>query len=142
MPARPGTGVGGRQRYGPSSARAQDRGWSAGPARRPDADLRKAERTAQRHMASPFLPAGATSGDSGGELSSGDDSGDVESLQSPETEASRGLAQLFEKAAARVQGLMAVASREQLLYLYARYKQVKSQVGVDAGEPPEAFSFL
>uniref|UniRef100_A0A5F5Q124 Acyl-CoA-binding domain-containing protein 6 n=1 Tax=Equus caballus TaxID=9796 RepID=A0A5F5Q124_HORSE len=76
-------------------------------------------------MASPLLPAGATTGDSGGELSSGDDSGDVESLPSPELEASRSLAELFEKAAAHLQGLMQVASREQLLYLYARYKQVK-----------------
>ncbi|EFB23799.1 hypothetical protein PANDA_007788 [Ailuropoda melanoleuca] len=74
-------------------------------------------------MASPFLPAGATTGDSGGELSSGDDSGDVESLQSPETETSGSLAELFEKAAAHLQGLVQVASREQLLYLYARYKQ-------------------
>uniref|UniRef100_A0A9L0IJI5 Acyl-CoA-binding domain-containing protein 6 n=1 Tax=Equus asinus TaxID=9793 RepID=A0A9L0IJI5_EQUAS len=76
-------------------------------------------------MASPLRPAGATTGDSGGELSSGDDSGDVESLPSPELEASRSLAELFEKAAAHLQGLMQVASREQLLYLYARYKQVK-----------------
>uniref|UniRef100_A0A8D0YWF8 Acyl-CoA-binding domain-containing protein 6 n=1 Tax=Sus scrofa TaxID=9823 RepID=A0A8D0YWF8_PIG len=78
-------------------------------------------------MASPFLPSGATTGDSGGELSSGDDSGDAESLQSPETEASRSLTELFEKAAAHLQGLVQVASREQLLYLYARYKQVKSR---------------
>ncbi|XP_027790862.1 acyl-CoA-binding domain-containing protein 6 isoform X3 [Marmota marmota marmota] len=76
-------------------------------------------------MATPFLPAGATTGDSGGELSSGDDSGDVESPQNPETEASRNLAELFEKAAAHLQSLIQVASREQLLYLYARYKQVK-----------------
>lgn len=84
-------------------------------------------RTEQGHMASPFLPAGATTGDSGGELSSGDESGDVESLQSPETEASGSLAELFEKAAEHLQDLVQVASREQLLYLYARYKQVKSQ---------------
>nr|XP_048277107.1 acyl-CoA-binding domain-containing protein 6 isoform X2 [Myodes glareolus] len=76
-------------------------------------------------MATPFLSAGATTGDSGGELSSGDDSGDMESPQTPETEASRSLAEQFEKAAAHVQGLIQVASREQLLYLYARYKQVK-----------------
>lgn len=76
-------------------------------------------------MATPFLPAGATTGDSGGELSSGDDSGEMESSQNPETEASRNLDELFEKAAAHVQGLVHVASREQLLYLYARYKQVK-----------------
>ncbi|XP_058395921.1 acyl-CoA-binding domain-containing protein 6 isoform X3 [Diceros bicornis minor] len=76
-------------------------------------------------MASPCLPAGPPPGDSGGELSSGDDSGDVESFPSPEPAASRSLAELFEKAAARLQGLVQVASREQLLYLYARYKQVK-----------------
>lgn len=73
-------------------------------------------------MATPFLPAGATTGDSGGELSSGDNSGDIEF---PQTEASRSLGEQFEKAAAHVQGLLQVASREQLLYLYARYKQVK-----------------
>lgn len=82
-------------------------------------------RTERGDMATPFLPAGATTGDSGGELSSGDDSGDVESPQNPETEASRNLAELFEKAAAHLQSLIQVASREQLLYLYARYKQVK-----------------
>ncbi|XP_057582677.1 acyl-CoA-binding domain-containing protein 6 isoform X2 [Hippopotamus amphibius kiboko] len=90
-------------------------------------------------MASPFLPSGATTGDSGGELSSGDDSGDVESLQSPETEASRSLTELFEKAAARLQGLVQVASREQLLYLYARYKQVK--VGNCNTPKPSFFDF-
>uniref|UniRef100_A0A452QYL3 Acyl-CoA-binding domain-containing protein 6 n=1 Tax=Ursus americanus TaxID=9643 RepID=A0A452QYL3_URSAM len=90
-------------------------------------------------MASPFLPAGATTGDSGGELSSGDDSGDVESLQSPETEASGSLAELFEKAAAHLQGLVQVASREQLLYLYARYKQVK--VGNCNTPKPSFFDF-
>lgn len=76
-------------------------------------------------MASSFLPAGATTGDSGGELSSGDDSGEVEFPHSPEIEESSCLAELFEKAAAHLQGLIQVASREQLLYLYARYKQVK-----------------
>ncbi|XP_073756265.1 acyl-CoA-binding domain-containing protein 6 isoform X3 [Callorhinus ursinus] len=83
-------------------------------------------------MASPFLPAGATTGDSGGELSSGDDSGDVESLQSPETETSGSLTELFEKAAAHLQGLVQVASREQLLYLYARYKQSPEKKGKEA----------
>lgn len=78
-------------------------------------------------MASPFLSAGTTTGDSGGELSSGDDSGDVESLPSPESGASRSLAELFEAAAAHLQSLVHVASREQLLYLYARYKQVRSR---------------
>ncbi|KAB0377373.1 hypothetical protein FD755_011817 [Muntiacus reevesi] len=90
-------------------------------------------------MASSFLPSGATTGDSGGELSSGDDSGDVESLQSPEIEASRSLAELFEKAAAHLQGLVPVASREQLLYLYARYKQVK--VGNCNTPKPSFFDF-
>ncbi|XP_036890865.1 acyl-CoA-binding domain-containing protein 6 [Sturnira hondurensis] len=90
-------------------------------------------------MASPFLSAGTTTGDSGGELSSGDDSGDVESLQSPETEASRSLTELFEKAAAHLQGLIHVASREQLLYLYARYKQVK--VGNCNTPKPSFFDF-
>ncbi|KAI4563302.1 hypothetical protein MJG53_011317 [Ovis ammon polii x Ovis aries] len=90
-------------------------------------------------MASSFLPSGATTGDSGGELSSGDDSGDVESLQSPEIEASRSLPELFEKAAEHLQGLVQVASREQLLYLYARYKQVK--VGNCNTPKPSFFDF-
>ncbi|ELW70876.1 Acyl-CoA-binding domain-containing protein 6 [Tupaia chinensis] len=80
-------------------------------------------------MASPFLPAGATTGDSGGELSSGDDSCDAESPPSPETEASRSLTELFEKAAVHLQGLIQVATREQLLYLYARYKQAPEKKG-------------
>ncbi|XP_074245665.1 acyl-CoA-binding domain-containing protein 6 isoform X2 [Saimiri boliviensis] len=90
-------------------------------------------------MASSFLPAGATTGDSGGELSSGDDSGEVEFPHSPETEESSGLAELFEKAAAHLQGLIQVASREQLLYLYARYKQVK--VGNCNTPKPSFFDF-
>ncbi|KAM5293755.1 acyl-CoA-binding domain-containing protein 6 isoform 2-T2 [Glossophaga mutica] len=90
-------------------------------------------------MASPFLSAGTTTGDSGGELSSGEDSGDVESLQSPETEAPSSLTELFEKAAAHLQGLIHVASREQLLYLYARYKQVK--VGNCNTPKPSFFDF-
>lgn len=90
-------------------------------------------------MATPFLPAGATVGHSGGELSSGDDSGDVESPQTPETEASRNLTELFEKAAAHLQGLIQVASREQLLYLYARYKQVR--VGNCNTPKPSFFDF-
>ncbi|XP_050819340.1 acyl-CoA-binding domain-containing protein 6 isoform X9 [Gopherus flavomarginatus] len=64
-------------------------------------------------MASPF-PAG----NSGGEPSSGEESA------GPEEEA-RALAEQFERAAERLPGLMQVATREQLLYLYARYKQVK-----------------
>lgn len=59
-------------------------------------------------------------------LSSGDDSGNVESLQSWEIEASRSLAELFREAAVHFQGLVQVACREQLLYLYARYKQVRA----------------
>lgn len=78
-------------------------------------------------MASPFSPTGATTGDSGGELSSADDSGDANSLlQSP---GGRGLAELFDKAAEHLQSLVQVASREQLLYLYARYKQVCRREG-------------
>lgn len=90
-------------------------------------------------MASSFLPAGATTGDSGGELSSGDDSGEVEFPHSPEIEESSCLAELFEKAAAHLQGLIQVASREQLLYLYARYKQVK--VGNCNTPKPSFFDF-
>lgn len=85
-------------------------------------------------MASPFLPAGAATGcDSGGELSSGDESGEAEFLGHPEIRAPRNLAALFDKAAAHVQGLVQVASREQLLYLYARYKQVRSGGGGRGG---------
>ncbi|XP_059531442.1 acyl-CoA-binding domain-containing protein 6 isoform X2 [Myotis daubentonii] len=83
-------------------------------------------------MASPFLSAGTTTGDSGGELSSGDDSGDVESVPSPESGASRSLAELFEEAAAHLQSVVHVASREQLLYLYARYKQSPEKKGKEA----------
>ncbi|XP_004853392.1 acyl-CoA-binding domain-containing protein 6 isoform X4 [Heterocephalus glaber] len=90
-------------------------------------------------MATPFLTAGAATVHSGGELSSGDDSGDVESPQTPETEASRSLTELFEKAAAHLQGLIQVASREQLLYLYARYKQVT--VGNCNTPKPSFFDF-
>ncbi|XP_059947163.1 acyl-CoA-binding domain-containing protein 6 isoform X1 [Mesoplodon densirostris] len=90
-------------------------------------------------MASPFLPAGATTSDSGGELSSGDGSVDMESLQSPETEASWRLTELFEKAAAHFRGLVQGASREQLLYLYARYKQVT--VGNCNTPKPSYFDF-
>ncbi|XP_019588827.2 acyl-CoA-binding domain-containing protein 6 [Rhinolophus sinicus] len=90
-------------------------------------------------MASSFLSAGATTGDSSGEMSSGDDSCDVDSLQSPETEASKRLTEQFEKAAAHLQSLIHVASREQLLYLYARYKQVK--VGNCNTAKPSFFDF-
>jgi hypothetical protein len=49
-----------------------------------------------------------------------------------ETDPSRTLAELFEKAAVHLQGLVQVASREQLLYLYARYKQVRRRTGLGA----------
>ena len=91
----------------------------------PHAGVTPCPKKTSRFMASSFLPLGATTGDSGGKLSSRDDSGNVESLQSWEIEASRSLAELFVKATAHLQGLVQVASREQLLYLYARYKQVK-----------------
>ncbi|XP_027724309.1 acyl-CoA-binding domain-containing protein 6 isoform X2 [Vombatus ursinus] len=91
-------------------------------------------------MASPYPAPGATTGDSGGELSSGDESGDVgDSPAGPEGEAPKSLAELFEKAAAHLQGLVQVASREQLLYLYARYKQVK--VGNCNTPKPSFFDF-
>uniref|UniRef100_A0A8D0HSE5 Acyl-CoA-binding domain-containing protein 6 n=1 Tax=Sphenodon punctatus TaxID=8508 RepID=A0A8D0HSE5_SPHPU len=64
-------------------------------------------------MASPFPSA---LGDSGGEPSSGGE----ESGAGGES-----LVEQFEVAAERLPGLVATASKEQLLYLYARYKQVK-----------------
>lgn len=90
-------------------------------------------------MATPFHTAEAFAGHSGEELSSGDDSGGVESPQTPETETPRSLTELFEKAAAHLQGLLQVASREQLLYLYARYKQVR--VGNCNTPKPSFFDF-
>ncbi|XP_051854801.1 acyl-CoA-binding domain-containing protein 6 isoform X3 [Antechinus flavipes] len=91
-------------------------------------------------MASPYPAPGTTTGDSGGELSSGDESGDVgDSPPGLEGEAPRNLVELFEKAAAHLQGLVQVASREQLLYLYARYKQVK--VGNCNTPKPSFFDF-
>lgn len=124
-------------RLSAAGARASECG--AGAPRRPEGSLRGAHRpaggrAARGDMASPPLPSGATTGDSGGELSSGDDSGGAESPQSPEP-----LAELFEKAAAHLQGLLPVASREQLLYLYARYKQVK--VGNCNTPKPSFFDF-
>ncbi|OXB84280.1 UNVERIFIED_CONTAM: hypothetical protein H355_007163 [Colinus virginianus] len=62
-------------------------------------------------MASPPLAAG--SGDEGSSGSAGSDPSD------------RHLASLFEQAAERLPALLHSASKEQLLYLYARYKQVK-----------------
>ncbi|XP_068272980.1 acyl-CoA-binding domain-containing protein 6 isoform X3 [Nyctibius grandis] len=67
-------------------------------------------------MASPPLPAAAAG--SGGEASSGsEETGTAASV--------RDLAELFEQAAERLPALLPAASKEQLLYLYARYKQVK-----------------
>uniref|UniRef100_A0A6I8NRB0 Acyl-CoA-binding domain-containing protein 6 n=1 Tax=Ornithorhynchus anatinus TaxID=9258 RepID=A0A6I8NRB0_ORNAN len=68
-------------------------------------------------MAAPAV-GGAGAGGSGGELSSEDEA-------AAPGEASKQLCHLFEQAAAHLQGLVQAASREQLLYLYARYKQVK-----------------
>ncbi|XP_042675258.1 acyl-CoA-binding domain-containing protein 6 isoform X2 [Centrocercus urophasianus] len=62
-------------------------------------------------MASPPLAAG-----SGGEGSSGSAGPDPSDRQ---------LSTLFEQAAERLPALLPSASKEQLLYLYARYKQVK-----------------
>ncbi|XP_038614525.1 acyl-CoA-binding domain-containing protein 6 [Tachyglossus aculeatus] len=72
-------------------------------------------------MATPL--AGAA----GGDLPSGDEGASKQSgdLPSGDEEASKQLGDLFEQAAAHLQGLVQGASREQLLYLYARYKQVK-----------------
>nr|XP_056700510.1 acyl-CoA-binding domain-containing protein 6 [Euleptes europaea] len=85
-------------------------------------------------MASSLPAIGA--GDSGGaEPSSGDEDGaaaaalgdspgsDSEGRSSPRL--LPGLPEQFERAAQRVPALTAVAPKEQLLYLYARYKQVK-----------------
>lgn len=62
-------------------------------------------------MASPPLAAG-----SGGEGSSGSAGSDPSDRQ---------LSALFEQAAERLPALLPSASKEQLLYLYARYKQVR-----------------
>ncbi|XP_060088591.1 acyl-CoA-binding domain-containing protein 6 isoform X2 [Heteronotia binoei] len=89
-------------------------------------------------MASSLPPQGAAAGDGGvGEPSSGEENGaaaaalgespgpgsDSGSRSSPQLLLS--LAEQFERAAQRVPALAAVAPKEQLLYLYARYKQVK-----------------
>jgi len=65
-------------------------------------------------MASPLLAAAG----SGGEGSSGSEG------TGP---AGRDLAELFEQAATRLPALLPAASKEQLLYLYARYKQVRRE---------------
>ncbi|XP_056211960.1 acyl-CoA-binding domain-containing protein 6 isoform X2 [Falco biarmicus] len=69
-------------------------------------------------MASPPLAAAAVAAESGGEASSG-------SEETGPAAAGRDLAALFEQAAERLPALLPAASKEQLLYLYARYKQVK-----------------
>ncbi|XP_064310585.1 acyl-CoA-binding domain-containing protein 6 isoform X1 [Phalacrocorax carbo] len=66
-------------------------------------------------MASPPLAAAAGSG---GEASSG-------SEETGTAPPGRDLAEQFEQAAQRLPALLPAASKEQLLYLYARYKQVK-----------------
>ncbi|KAM6396740.1 acyl-CoA-binding domain-containing protein 6 isoform 2-T2 [Pluvialis apricaria] len=69
-------------------------------------------------MASPpLVVAGAGSG---GEASSGS-----EETGTAAPPPGRDLAALFEQAAERLPALLSAASKEQLLYLYARYKQVK-----------------
>ncbi|XP_075012934.1 acyl-CoA-binding domain-containing protein 6 isoform X23 [Calonectris borealis] len=71
-------------------------------------------------MASPPLAAAvvAAAAGSGGEPSSG-------SEETGTAPPGRDLAALFEQAAERLPALLPAASKEQLLYLYARYKQVK-----------------
>ncbi|XP_072723871.1 acyl-CoA-binding domain-containing protein 6 isoform X1 [Ciconia boyciana] len=71
-------------------------------------------------MASPPLAAAvvAAATGSGGETSSG-------SEETGTVPPGRDLAALFEQAAERLPALLPAASKEQLLYLYARYKQVK-----------------
>ncbi|XP_042662684.1 acyl-CoA-binding domain-containing protein 6 isoform X2 [Tyto alba] len=71
-------------------------------------------------MASPPLAAAAAAvaSRSGGEASSG-------SEETGPAAPGRDLASLFEQAAERLPALLPAASKEQLLYLYARYKQVK-----------------
>ncbi|XP_061859717.1 acyl-CoA-binding domain-containing protein 6 isoform X2 [Colius striatus] len=68
-------------------------------------------------MASPPLAAAAVAG-SGGEESSG-------SEETATVPPGRDLSSLFEQAAERLPALLPTASKEQLLYLYGRYKQVK-----------------
>ncbi|XP_063200318.1 acyl-CoA-binding domain-containing protein 6 isoform X7 [Chroicocephalus ridibundus] len=68
-------------------------------------------------MASPPLVAAGAG--SGGEASSGSE--ETGTAAPP----GRDLAALFEQAAERLPALLPAASKEQLLYLYARYKQVK-----------------
>ncbi|KAJ1171946.1 hypothetical protein NDU88_003803 [Pleurodeles waltl] len=71
-------------------------------------------------MASLFV-----SGETLSDHSSGDDSFDSTDPNPEDEEDYKLLASHFQQAADRLQGMVHVASREQLLYLYARYKQVK-----------------
>ncbi|KAK4819514.1 hypothetical protein QYF61_005865 [Mycteria americana] len=75
-------------------------------------------------MASPPLAAAvvAAAAGSGGETSSG-------SEETGTAPPGRDLAALFEQAAERLPALLPAASKEQLLYLYARYKQVRRDRG-------------
>ncbi|KAF4799837.1 hypothetical protein TURU_050982 [Turdus rufiventris] len=82
-------------------------------------------------MASPPLSA---AGGSGGELSSGS-----EAAATGAAAPSRDLPALFEQAAERLPSLLSTASKEQLLYLYARYKQVK--LGTCNTPKPSFFDF-
>ncbi|KAJ6657411.1 hypothetical protein lerEdw1_002578 [Lerista edwardsae] len=87
-------------------------------------------------MASLFPATGVGEGDRGGDPSSGEENGAAAAVglgESPgpgsdsESRSSSPLilAEQFERAAQRVPVLVTAASKEQLLYLYARYKQVK-----------------
>ncbi|XP_053841454.1 acyl-CoA-binding domain-containing protein 6 isoform X1 [Vidua macroura] len=82
-------------------------------------------------MASPPLSA---AGGSGGELSSGS-----EAAATGAALPDRDLPALFEQAAERLPSLLPAASKEQLLYLYARYKQVK--LGTCNTPKPSFFDF-
>ncbi|XP_038000210.1 acyl-CoA-binding domain-containing protein 6 isoform X2 [Motacilla alba alba] len=82
-------------------------------------------------MASPPLSA---AGGSGGELSSGS-----EAAAAGAALPDRDLPALFEQAAERLPSLLPAASKEQLLYLYARYKQVK--LGTCNTPKPSFFDF-
>lgn len=93
-----------------------------GPAQRLDLGGRRAA------MASPPLAAAAAVG-SGGEASSGSEETGTEPP-------GRDLAALFEQAAERLPSLLPTASKEQLLYLYARYKQVRRDRGGPARPDP------
>ncbi|XP_029474410.1 acyl-CoA-binding domain-containing protein 6 [Rhinatrema bivittatum] len=74
-----------------------------------------------------------------GELSSGEDSGGFGDSLEPCQEEDKQLVECFERAADHLQQMVQVASKEQLLYLYARYKQVK--VGKCNTPKPGFFDF-